>query len=309
LVHRPRVIALIDGVFEASPSVWHHEILAAMRSGVAVLGGASMGALRAAELHTLGMVGVGRIFESYRDGTWVDDADVAVLHAGPEDGFRSLTVPLVNIRFSAEQARKAKVLTRAQAEQWVQRASEIFYQDRHAFAVLALLGEKREAYKAWSATRDLDLKALDAREVVKRAFALAKAGARPSSQPAKGSSLVRRRRLHDAGLDPREDPKAAELAEEGLRKLLMAGWARSLGIRPPPEKVAEAEKRWRALARKSRMSPDALAMKRGLAPDELKRFFEDTALDAYLLEQSTRWLQDGPSWEEGWAFQKRWSLD
>ncbi|MET0402172.1 MAG: TfuA-like protein, partial [Cystobacter sp.] len=47
---RPRAIALVDGVFEAQPSVWHHEVLAALDAGVAVFGGASMGALRAAEL-------------------------------------------------------------------------------------------------------------------------------------------------------------------------------------------------------------------------------------------------------------------
>jgi len=27
---RPRAIALVDGLFEAQPSVWHHELLAAM---------------------------------------------------------------------------------------------------------------------------------------------------------------------------------------------------------------------------------------------------------------------------------------
>ena len=37
---RPRVIALVDGVFEAQPSVWHHELLAALEAGVALFGGA-----------------------------------------------------------------------------------------------------------------------------------------------------------------------------------------------------------------------------------------------------------------------------
>ena len=65
---RPRAIALIDGIFESQPSVWHHEILDALDAGVPVFGGASMGALRAAELHRWGMVGTGRIFRWYRDG-------------------------------------------------------------------------------------------------------------------------------------------------------------------------------------------------------------------------------------------------
>ena len=49
-----RAIALIDGVFESQPSVWHREILDALDAGVPVFGGASMGALRAAELHGWG---------------------------------------------------------------------------------------------------------------------------------------------------------------------------------------------------------------------------------------------------------------
>ena len=57
--HRPRAIALIDGVFESQPSVWHGEILDALDSGVRVFGASSMGALRAAELQAFGMVGVG----------------------------------------------------------------------------------------------------------------------------------------------------------------------------------------------------------------------------------------------------------
>ncbi len=83
---RPRAIALIDGVFESQPSVWHHEILDALDAGIPVIGGASMGALRAAELHTLGMRGAGRIFGWYRDGQVIDDSEVALLHAslGPD---------------------------------------------------------------------------------------------------------------------------------------------------------------------------------------------------------------------------------
>jgi len=68
LVDRPRVIGIVDGYFERVPAVWHKEILWAMSRGVHVLGAASMGALRAAELHPFGMVGVGAIFEGFRDG-------------------------------------------------------------------------------------------------------------------------------------------------------------------------------------------------------------------------------------------------
>ena len=60
-----RVIGLIDGVFFQESSVGHREILAALKSGVRVVGASSMGAIRAAELHTLGMEGMGEVYRMY----------------------------------------------------------------------------------------------------------------------------------------------------------------------------------------------------------------------------------------------------
>lgn len=97
------VIGLVDGGFEYTAPVWHKEILYALSEGVAVLGAASMGALRAAECRAFGMVGIGTIAQAYADGTLVDDADVAQLHAPAELGWASLTEPLVNIVATLQQ--------------------------------------------------------------------------------------------------------------------------------------------------------------------------------------------------------------
>jgi hypothetical protein len=93
-----QIIAIVDGFFEQVPSVWHKEILYALSHGVHVFGASSMGALRAAELQSFGMVGVGRIFEAYRDGACEDDDEVAVVHAGQEFGFEALSEAMVNVR-------------------------------------------------------------------------------------------------------------------------------------------------------------------------------------------------------------------
>ena len=93
-----RVVAVIDGFFEQVPSVWHKEVLYALSNGVHVYGASSMGALRAAELCAFGMVGIGRIFEMYRDGVCEDDDEVAVVHAGPEFEFGALSEAMVNVR-------------------------------------------------------------------------------------------------------------------------------------------------------------------------------------------------------------------
>ena len=63
---RPRAMVLIDGQFEDRPAVRHKEILWAMAQGIVMIGSASMGALRAAELAPYGMIGVGLIYRWYR---------------------------------------------------------------------------------------------------------------------------------------------------------------------------------------------------------------------------------------------------
>ena len=90
-------IGLVDGLYEDVAAPWHKEILFALAQGVTVLGGASIGALRAAECAAFGMIGVGEIFESYLSGARVDDSDVAQLHAPAELDYAPLTEALVNV--------------------------------------------------------------------------------------------------------------------------------------------------------------------------------------------------------------------
>ena len=69
-----------------------------------------MGALRAAELHSFGMRGVGRIFEAFRDGALEDDDEVAVLHGPAEIGYLAASEPMVNIRETLARADSEGVL-------------------------------------------------------------------------------------------------------------------------------------------------------------------------------------------------------
>jgi hypothetical protein len=118
---RPRAVGIIDGYFQWAPSVWHKEILWAIRRGVHVFGAASMGALRASELVPFGMRGVGCIFEAYRDGVlagcgdgpFEDDDEVAVIHGPAEIGYAPLSEAMVNIRCTLAHAQSAGVITGA----------------------------------------------------------------------------------------------------------------------------------------------------------------------------------------------------
>jgi hypothetical protein len=98
LVDRPGALVLIDGYYYSVPAVTHKELRYALDAGVRVLGAASLGALRAAEMAPLGMIGVGTVYEWYRSGVIDGDDEVAILHAAAEQGYRGLTVALVELR-------------------------------------------------------------------------------------------------------------------------------------------------------------------------------------------------------------------
>ncbi|MCS3742731.1 TfuA-like protein [Rhizobium sp. BK661] len=91
-----KAIGIVDGFFGEVPSVWHKEILYALQHNVIVVGGASMGALRAAECADFGMVGIGSIYHDYESGTLVDDEAVALVHAPAELGWLPLSIPWVD---------------------------------------------------------------------------------------------------------------------------------------------------------------------------------------------------------------------
>ncbi|HEY7555549.1 MAG TPA: TfuA-like protein [Candidatus Binatia bacterium] len=127
---KPKVIAIIDGVFEHRASVWHKEILFALEQGITVFGAGSMGALRAAELAPFGMIGIGRIFESYRDGVYTDDDEVALLYESGAAGYRALSEPMVNIRATVARAVAAGVIMPRVGELVIACAKESSYQAR-----------------------------------------------------------------------------------------------------------------------------------------------------------------------------------
>ncbi len=135
---RPAIIGIIDGFFEVTPTVWHKEILWAMAQGIHVYGSASIGALRAAELHSFGMKGIGRIFEAYRDGILSDDDEVAVLHGPEELGYPGVTEAMVNIRASLDKAAAESVLDSRLVAGLTEISKMLFYKKRSWDAIFRL---------------------------------------------------------------------------------------------------------------------------------------------------------------------------
>ena len=132
----PRAIAIVDGVFGRTAAIWHKEILLALEDGIAVFGASSMGALRAAELVPFGMVGIGRIFEAYRDGLYTDDDEVALLHGPADSAYRGLSEAMVNIRSTVAHAVSSGVIRHESGERVIRCAKDTFYQVRSLGAAI-----------------------------------------------------------------------------------------------------------------------------------------------------------------------------
>jgi hypothetical protein len=287
LASKPSALVLIDGVFEAVPSVWHHELLAALASGTRVLGASSMGALRAAELADFGMEPIGVIANDYLEGRRIDDADVVLLHGDVDSGYRNLTLPLVNAEATLDALVKRNRLTRSEYQRCTKRARALFYKERTWRAIVEALPRSVRASR-WSLFRSegVDQKAIDARlalEVVRRG-----GGVKRSAAPIDLSSIVRRLRWGTS--KHALSPRARRLAADGVRQLLLAEWARTIGVEVDDSAVRQAMRR---------VDPT------GLSADQRAEFARVLALNDLIIQGSERFVSDGPSLIEGFEFQRR----
>lgn len=178
LKYEPSVIALIDGAFLHSLSVWHKELLWALDQGIQVMGASSMGALRAAECASFGMEGVGRIYEDYASGALTADDEVALSHADAEHDWQPLSEALVNVRATLAAAVAAGVVSDATADAVVSTGQQIYFPDRTWDSILGQLASVDSPHhcdpaellrlRAFARTSAVDQKQLDAIELLKR---------------------------------------------------------------------------------------------------------------------------------------------
>jgi hypothetical protein len=132
----PAAILLIDGGFQSDPAVRHKEILWAIDRGIAVLGAASMGALRAAELYSH-MQGFGLIYRWYRRFALTPDDAVAVLHGPAEVNFAAVTETLVDLTMSFRAASRRGLITTATRNALDAAARRLNFRDRTLARVVA----------------------------------------------------------------------------------------------------------------------------------------------------------------------------
>jgi hypothetical protein len=159
------IIGLIDGVFHQDSAVAHREILTAVKKGVTVIGASSMGALRAAEMDTLGMTGIGKIYQMYKDGRLISDDEVALVF-DPVSGY-ALSEPLINIRCTLKKAEAAGLITPADHTALLAAACSVFYPQRTYPKIVAIAGdiidaETKDRFLEFAADTPADQKREDA---------------------------------------------------------------------------------------------------------------------------------------------------
>jgi ribosomal protein S12 methylthiotransferase accessory factor len=154
------VVGIIDGVFDQELAVSPREVHNALRKGMRILGSSSMGALRASEVR--GVVGIGRVYEMFRDGVIERDDEVALLFS--PDTLQPVTEPLVNVRHAVESLVRSGTVDREVGQKILTAARRLHYRDRDYRLILrqAGLAGRPDAAQLVAMLRSQDLKREDA---------------------------------------------------------------------------------------------------------------------------------------------------
>ena len=156
------IIGIIDGVFHQHPAVAHKEIMEAIDKGITIVGGGSMGALRASELDTLGMIGIGYVYNEYAKGNIESDDDVAITFDKLTG--EAVSEALVNIDYKLKKAVDEEIINNDEKNELLSIAKSIYYPNRTYFNIFkeSNLDETKKEKLIDFIVKTEDIKKLDA---------------------------------------------------------------------------------------------------------------------------------------------------
>lgn len=148
-------IVILDGVYGSKLAITPTECREMIEAGWTLLGGASMGALRASELWSVGMIGLGDIYNLFRMGQLRSDADVAVSYN--KNLTEELTLSIVHVRYILGQLHYKNVIDKITARQLLLKARKIAWFERFPELLLDYWGQLKIDTNILNKTRDLFL--------------------------------------------------------------------------------------------------------------------------------------------------------
>ncbi len=124
------IVGLVDGLFlQDYPPTPIEVFQLVVKKNMLVLGGASLGALRAVELEKYGMIGIGKIFELYKKNTIAADDEVAVTFDPEKKQLESEA--MIDIRYNLFVALRKGVIDKNTRKAAVKVAKSIYFPDRN----------------------------------------------------------------------------------------------------------------------------------------------------------------------------------
>jgi hypothetical protein len=167
-------VGLIDGLFLQDYPPTPIEVFQLLSNkNFRVVGGASIGALRAVELEKFGMVGIGKVFELFKSGTTNADDEVAVTFH-PGDGVSIQSEAMIDIRFNLFIAHKKNIITKRTKHIIAKTAKSIYFPYRNYSNVIEEtrtkfpeLSRELDSFSSYINHHRLSLKEIDAIKVIK----------------------------------------------------------------------------------------------------------------------------------------------
>lgn len=170
---QPRICVIIDGVFSKNRAITPFECIELINLGWIVIGSSSMGALRAADLYSMGMIGIGEVYNMYRLGICTSDADVAVVYDFSNAAYKELTISLVHVRSLLQGLENKQLIDAIKSRKLLLKAKQIIWYERTLDYLLnewlscKLDLHLNDLIKAMFESQEFDPKKLDAFEVIK----------------------------------------------------------------------------------------------------------------------------------------------
>jgi TfuA protein len=184
-----RVIGLIDGLFLQDYPPTPIEVYSILvRKNLTVVGGASLGALRAVELEKFGMIGIGKVFELFKNG--IIDADDEVAVTFDLSNHKVQSEAMIDIRFNLFIAQRKRIIDADTKRALTKVAKDTYFPFRNYESIIdesikrfPIFEEQLEAFRNYIRKNKDSLKERDAIRTIKYIKCIYRSGLDNSKSP------------------------------------------------------------------------------------------------------------------------------